>query len=171
MHESQWEELALGVGGEDVVPPRPSFRRGHIPEIVAVPSPMKLEGFVDCSTLLRGGIYVLKYKKQIVYIGQSKCFLSRINSHRSNKGQKAPSWVKAMARGVTFDQILVLPVRPEERNALEAKLIGLYKPKYNTQHKNAADSPKLPLPPLRALVDLVIPPPAPKSEVFVRRAL
>lgn len=170
MYESQWEELAIGVGGENIVPPL-AKSRGYLTEAKVPDKRMKLDGFTDCSSILSGGIYVLKFRKQIVYIGQSKCILSRVYTHRTNRGQKKPMWVKAMARGILFDQILMLPVKPEDRNSLEAKLIAYYKPKYNIQLKNPVDAPKLSLPPLSALVGNIIPPPAPKSEVFVRRAL
>jgi hypothetical protein len=174
MYESQWEDLAIGVGGEDIIPPALIRKHGRIPEMGKSTWPgkseVKLDGFMDCSVFLRGGIYLLKYRQRIVYIGQSKCFLSRINTHRANRGQKTPVWVKAIARGILFDQILVLPVPPEQRNALEAKLIAHHQPQYNVRLKNPTP-PKLPLPPLKALVDFVIPPPAPISESFVRRAL
>lgn len=95
-----------------------------------------LEGFIDISVVLRCGIYALVREGVVVYIGQSKKMLSRIEAHRSNWGRKSmPAWMPVSLRGVLFDQVYVFPCRVEDLNRIERALIDLYKPKYNIQHK------------------------------------
>ena len=98
-----------------------------------------MEGFIDCSQMMRGGVYLLKHRGEVVYIGKAKCFLSRIYSHRSmwskaRKGEKVPSWLGDMCKGIIFDQIHLRPCAPEIADRLERELIALHKPKHNIQH-------------------------------------
>jgi len=94
-----------------------------------------LEGFVDVSAILRCGIYALVREGAVVYVGQSKKMLSRIEAHRSQWGRasKSPSWLPI--KGILFDEIHVLPCRVEDLNRLEAAMIDLYKPRYNIKLK------------------------------------
>lgn len=103
----------------------------------------EMEGFLDCSQMMRGGVYLLKHRGEIVYVGKAKCFLSRIYSHKSmwskvRKGEKIPSWVKDMCKGVIFDGVYLRPCAPEIADKLERELIALLKPKHNTQHVRAS---------------------------------
>lgn len=129
---------------------------------------MQLEGFEDLSTILRGGVYALCWRGKVVYVGQSKACLSRIYTHKSNRGSKTPSWVPV--KGITFDQVFILPCGPDIRSAVEQEMIAKYRPTHNTHHKPPA-TVKLSMPPLSALVGNLLPPPAPISENFLRRAL
>lgn len=98
-----------------------------------------LEGFINVSVVLRCGVYALVRAGVVVYIGQSKKMLSRIEAHRSNWGRKSvPAWMPVSLRGVLFDEVHVLPCRVEDLDHLERALIELYKPKYNIQHKTPA---------------------------------
>jgi excinuclease UvrABC nuclease subunit len=94
-----------------------------------------LEGFVDVTSILRAGVYALMREGVVVYVGQSKKMLSRIEAHRSQWGRaaKAPSWLPI--KGILFDEIHVLPCRVEDLNRLEAAIIDLYKPKFNIKLK------------------------------------
>jgi hypothetical protein len=94
-----------------------------------------LEGFIDVSDVLRPGVYALVRNGVVVYVGQGKRMLARIEAHRSNWGRKAmPAWMPASLRGVLFDEVFVLPCRVEDLDRLERAMIDLYKPKYNIQH-------------------------------------
>lgn len=98
-----------------------------------------LEGFVDTSVLLKPGIYALLREGVVVYIGQSKKPLSRIEAHRSLWGRtqrqgKTPGWLPIKA--ILFDEVHVLPCPVEKLDELEKALIDLYKPKFNIKLKS-----------------------------------
>jgi len=96
-----------------------------------------LEGFIDVSAALKPGVYALVREGVVVYIGQSKKPLARIEAHRSLWGRKKPpGWLPI--RGILFDEVHVLPCRVEDLDRLEAALIDLYKPKYNVKLKSPA---------------------------------
>lgn len=96
-----------------------------------------LEGMIEVSAILRCGVYALVRKGAVVYVGQSKKMLSRIEAHRSNWGRKSvPAWMPASLRGVLFDEVHVLPCRIEDLDIMERKLIDLYKPRYNIKLKS-----------------------------------
>lgn len=95
---------------------------------------MILEGFADVSETLRCGVYALVYQGVVVYVGQSKCMLTRIYSHRNARRSKdLPKWFPI--KGIQFDEIHVRPCHPDRIDALERELINLYKPRHNTQLK------------------------------------
>lgn len=94
---------------------------------------MNLEGGIDLSAILRAGVYALCWRGSVVYVGQSKAFLSRIATHKQQRGRSTPSWVPV--KGITFDEVHVWPEpEPDRRSALERELIDRYKPRHNTQH-------------------------------------
>ena len=109
--------------------------------------------------MLRPGIYALVKDGVVVYIGQAKRPLTRIEAHRSLWGRKsAPGWLPIKA--ILFDAAFVLPCRVEDLDAMEHALIELYKPKYNVKLKSPAP------------VDLsawVCPPAKPKGPPVLRR--
>lgn len=93
-----------------------------------------LEGFVNLSAALKPGVYALVKEGVVVYVGQSKKPLSRIEAHRSLWGRKkAPGWLPI--RGILFDEVHVLPCRVEDLDEVERALIDLYKPKFNIKLK------------------------------------
>jgi excinuclease UvrABC nuclease subunit len=96
-----------------------------------------LEGFVDVTAILRSGVYALLREGKVVYIGQSRKPLTRIESHRSMWGrrQKAPAWMQAMVKGMLFDEVHVLPCRIEDLDEVERAMIALYRPYYNIKLK------------------------------------
>ena len=97
-----------------------------------------LEGFVDVSASLKPGVYALVREGVVVYVGQSKRPLSRIEAHRSLWGRRqrspAPDWLPIKA--IHFDEAHILPCRVEDLDRLERALIDLYKPKYNVKLKS-----------------------------------
>lgn len=97
---------------------------------------MNLDGFSDVSAMLRSGVYALCYRGSVVYVGQSKCMLVRVYSHRNARSKKGrlPSFYPI--RGIVYDEIHVMPVNPDNLDEVEREMINRYKPKYNTQIKN-----------------------------------
>lgn len=107
-----------------------------------------MDGFVDASAMMQGGVYLLYHRRELVYIGKAKSFLARIYTHRSvwsrtRKGDKIAKWLPV--KGIMFDAIFLRPCRPEIADELERELIGLHNPKYNTALRTKDTSP---LPPL-----------------------
>lgn len=95
-----------------------------------------LEGFIEVTPVLRCGVYALVREGVVVYVGQGKRMLARIEAHRSNWGRKSvPAWMPVSLRGVLFDQVFVMPCRVEDLDRLERTMIDLYKPKYNIKLK------------------------------------
>ena len=95
-----------------------------------------IEGFVDVSAVLRAGVYALVREGVVVYVGQGKRMLARIEAHRSNWGRKSvPAWMPVSLRGVLFDDVYVFPCRIEDLDRIEAAMIDLYKPKFNIKLK------------------------------------
>lgn len=96
-----------------------------------------LEGFVNVSVLMKPGVYALLREGVVVYIGQSKKPLSRIEAHRSLWGRtqrnRAPGWLPIKA--ILFDEVHVLPCPVEKLDEIERALIDLYKPRFNRNHK------------------------------------
>lgn len=97
---------------------------------------MKLDGFVDMSQMLRSGVYALGYRGSVVYVGQSKCMLVRVYSHRNARSKKGrlPSFYPI--KGIVYDEIHIMPVHVDRLDEVEREMINRYKPKYNTQIKN-----------------------------------
>ena len=95
-----------------------------------------LEGFIDVTAVVRAGVYALVRDGAVVYVGQGKKMIARVEAHRSNWGRKSvPAWMPVSLRGVLFDQVFVLPCRVEDLDRIEAAMIDLYKPKFNIKLK------------------------------------
>lgn len=95
-----------------------------------------MENFVDASEMLRGGVYALLYRREVVYIGKAKRMLTRVYSHlhiwgQKRKGGKSPTW--SAIDGIYFDQVFIRPCHPDEVDRVERELIALYKPRLNTK--------------------------------------
>jgi len=122
------------------------------------------DGFIDVSGMLRGGVYMLLHRGVVVYVGKSKVMLGRIYSHRVAWGRKSRKSITGNipARGILFDQILVQPCHGECINQLEAELIKLHSPRYNTQLKTA-------LPPELAFLIRRLAPIAPRTTFVLDR--
>lgn len=96
-----------------------------------------MDGFIDASELLKGGVYLLLYKREVVYVGKAKRMLTRVYSHlhiwSSKRRGKTPSWLPI--DGVYFDEVYIRPCHPDQIDALEREMISLYKPRLNTKLK------------------------------------
>lgn len=134
---------------------------------------MQLEGFVEVSEVLRSGVYALAKDGVIIYVGKSKSLYQRIYSHkhvakRASQGKSIPDWLPI--KGFTFDQVFVRVCHVDQLDALEAEMINLYKPKYNSKLKNNAAPPPPTTINIRGLqLNLNASPPAPKTEGPIRR--
>lgn len=62
------------------------------------------------------GVYFLRSKGEIVYVGQSVSVYGRVHQHKSSK---------------EFDEVTLLPCKPEDLNNLEGFFIRLLRPKLN----------------------------------------
>lgn len=100
-----------------------------------------MNGFIDISAALRGGVYLLKHRGVVVYVGKAKVMLTRIYSHRKVWGDRRqrpanrdlPEWFPI--KGIIFDSVSVLPVEAALVDRVEQELIKRYQPRYNIQHK------------------------------------
>jgi len=113
--------------------------------------PLVLEGFENCSTLLRSGVYVLVRRGVVIYVGKSKTLYSRIYTHkhfanRGAKGKAIPSWLPI--KGMQFDEVHIRYVHVDDLDRVEAETINKYKPHYNMNLKNGLK--------VRAPINLVI---------------
>jgi excinuclease UvrABC nuclease subunit len=126
-----------------------------------------LDGFVDVTAIVRCGVYALMRDGVVVYVGQGKKMIARVEAHRSNWGRKSvPAWMPASLRGILFDQVFVMPCRVEDLDRLERAMIDLYKPKYNVRLK--APTPLTAVPLTLHMGEVSVPfnfrPPAPRFE-------
>lgn len=129
---------------------------------------MQLEGFVDVSAMLSGGVYALIHHGNVVYIGKAKVMLGRVYTHRVAWGKKRPAEGLKPAKGILFDSIWVQPCSSTEIDALEYRLINLYKPRYNSALRNGLPVP-LDLAALIAGLVERVPPPGPQTGASIRR--
>lgn len=74
--------------------------------------------------IVESGIYVLKKKKKVVYIGESGNVLLRIGQHLKNDI-------------IDFDSVEAFELDESTRKYVESILINTYLPLYNNYHKNA----------------------------------
>lgn len=98
---------------------------------------MELEGFIDVSRILQGGVYALVHRGVVVYVGKSKVMLGRVYSHRvawGKKSQKAQG-LKPI-KGILFDAVWIRPCALDQIDELEFAMINLYKPRYNSLLRN-----------------------------------
>lgn len=104
------------------------------------------EGFCDVSEIFRSGVYLLLWKDEVVYVGQSTKIHSRIHAHILGRGKRSVRLNGRTVRGPVFDRIAVMAVALSDLDRVERELIERYIPRYNEKHK-----PKLVVP----LADLI----------------
>lgn len=92
-------------------------------------------GFVDVSALSRGVVYLLCWKGEVVYVGQSVKGYARIATHYSAKARKIQKLGKKVIKGVVFDQVLVQAVALSDLDRIETELIEKFLPIYNVLKK------------------------------------
>ena len=102
---------------------------------------LELTGAVNLTAVMGAGVYVLSYKGVIVYVGQSKQALRRLQEHRlaynrfrQGKGKHPYSSAKA----ILFDGIHLFPCGLLDLDALERDVIERYKPRLNEKLKTKA---------------------------------
>lgn len=99
---------------------------------------MQLEGFIDASAMLQGGVYALVHRGIVVYVGKSKVMLGRIYTHRTAWGRKSQKAIGLKPiKGILFDAVFIRPCPLAEIDELEYRMINLYKPRYNSLLRNA----------------------------------
>ena len=75
---------------------------------------------VKLSSVSGPSVYFLIKESEIVYVGKSKAFHSRISQHVNDKKKD-------------FDSFKIVPCSTDEMDLLEMFFINHYKPTYNTQ--------------------------------------
>lgn len=130
---------------------------------------MQLEGFIDASAMLQGGVYALVHRGVVVYVGKSKVMLGRVYSHRVAWGKKQSKVGLKPAKGILFDAIWVRPCPLTDIDDLEYAMINLYKPRYNSLLRNALPVDITNLVATMLGTSLVPSPPTPKLETTIRR--
>lgn len=117
------------------------------------------QGFIDVSTLMGCGVYILAWKGEVVYVGQSRKLFQRITTHCTARGKKKHKLNGRGVIGLVFNQIWVRQCPLAEVDALEKELIQRYQPKYNEKHVT------VPAMSLEMLVDMMATPmPPPQVE-------
>jgi excinuclease UvrABC nuclease subunit len=125
-------------------------------------------GFYDGTALIRPGVYILAWRGEVVYVGQSKCLATRVYNHVVARGKRQQRLSGRVVKGVVFDQIWFRPCQLSDLDNLEKELIQKYLPRYNERHK------PIPVIPLDVLLCQPPPfclPPAPEPRVLSRRRL
>lgn len=98
---------------------------------------MELEGFINASAMLQGGVYALVHRGIVVYVGKSKVMLGRVYTHRVAWGKKSKAAVGLKPqKGILFDAVWVRPCALVDIDELESAMINLYKPRYNSLLRN-----------------------------------
>lgn len=88
---------------------------------------MNLEDFADISEVLGGGIFILGYRGEVVFVGKStRGMLAKIANYRA---KDLPKWFPR----ITFDQVLIRYVHPDELDRVYADLLAEYQPKHNRE--------------------------------------
>lgn len=84
-----------------------------------------MEGFVDASAVLRGGVYVLLNRGEVVFVGKSSGpMLAKLAALRS---ADRPRFLPK----ITFDQVLVKFVHPDQIVEVYWSLIAEHQPRFN----------------------------------------
>lgn len=100
-------------------------------------SAVELEGFLDVSRILQGGVYALVHREVVVYVGKSKVMLGRVYSHRVAWGKKSTKAIGLKpTKGILFDAVWIRPCALDQIDELESAMINLYKPRYNSLLRN-----------------------------------
>lgn len=93
----------------------------------------KLDGFVNISEILQGGVYALVYHGEVIYVGKAKKMLNRLTAHLSlyaaKRKRPVPDWLSI--QGIYYDEVWVRPCHPDRVDALEREMIALYRPRKN----------------------------------------
>lgn len=89
-----------------------------------------MDGFVDATALVKGGVYILLLRGKVVFVGKAtSAMLPRIAAHRSLARKSTPAWLPI--RGITFDQVFIKAVHPDRLEAEYLELVLEHNPIYN----------------------------------------
>lgn len=127
------------------------------------------DGFVDVSVIIRSGVYLLLWKGEVVYVGQSERLSSRVNSHVYSQGKHRKQMLgNRTIKGPVFDQVCVMRVLTSDLDRVEKELISRYQPRYNIMHRQK----KIPVN-IMALLAQIAPtlPAAPEPRAYIRRRI
>ena len=76
-----------------------------------------MDGFIDATAVLRSGVYVLRLRGRVVFVGQGKVVLAKVYAHRAQRrGSPAPAWLPA--RPIEFDEVFIKTCRVDQLDAL-----------------------------------------------------
>ena len=99
-----------------------------------------LEGFTDASDLLRCGVYILRLRGKVVFVGKAqKGMLAKIATHRSLARKHVPIWLPI--RGVVFDEVLIRSVHPDKLDEVYDDLVDTYQPMQNVPSPFVTQTP------------------------------
>ncbi len=93
-------------------------------------------GWMDVSATLGAGVYALKRRGVVVYIGQSVKLFARLSGYFNQQSrQRQVKFGSRVVKGIAFDEVWVMAVAIEDLDEIEEALIRKYLPKYNVQKK------------------------------------
>lgn len=94
-----------------------------------------MDGFVDATGLLKGGVYVLLLRGEVVFVGRaSSPMLAKIAVLRSSDRPK-------FLPKIQFDQILIRAEHPDRVGDLYWSLIAEFSPRHNAPAPQAVPPP------------------------------
>lgn len=89
-------------------------------------------GFFDGTALQFAGVYLLIWKDEVVYAGQSSKLTSRISTHITQKGKARKTLLGHRALpAMRFNRIFFMPCNASDMTRIENELIAKYQPRYN----------------------------------------
>ena len=93
-------------------------------------------GFIDGTALIGCGVYILAWRGEIVYVGQSQRLVTQINAHVYSRWKFRKQKLDGrVIKGVVFDQIWFQTCGIGEVDSIERELIRKYAPRYNKKDK------------------------------------
>lgn len=87
------------------------------------------ESWIDLTSALRYGVYVLKLRGAVVFVGHGRVPLELVAGHRSLDRKITAPWMPF--RGIHFDEALLRPSHPDRARAEVAALIAEHDPPGN----------------------------------------
>lgn len=87
----------------------------------------EIPGFVDATSLLGPGIFILLHEGRVVFIGRaSSPMLPKLAAIRSDS---RPKWLPK----IRFDEVLIRRVHPDSLDSVYHQLIAEFQPQHNTE--------------------------------------
>lgn len=77
---------------------------------------LMMENHVDVSAIIAPGVYILRLRGRVVFVGAAKKPLVRLYAHANwRRGEPAPSWLPT--KPIAFDSVEIRSCRVEELDA------------------------------------------------------